>query len=394
MPKRKSYSIFIVDADRQGCESFRPLLAGYSHFVSYCTTVTEAKAIMAGITADMVLCRLTDPCLAIYDLLAHIQHTNPHCIRLVYQEPGRAAGLMKAVSSGFAHRFFYSPCAPQQVRRIIESSLDLRSRLDVQECWKFLDKSSHIPGLPPVVREVEEVLAHPDYEVNDLAAVLEKDPIIASRLLQIVNSAAFFKTATVSSLRHALVFLGAGLVREIMLYICAMEVFPQPAECRYKAVKVAMHSLQCAKLARIVAREVSPGLEEEAGAAALLHDIGKLVYFSFLCPRYVEFIAMRGAFDLASTEVEEEVFGIPHTKLGGSLLLWWNMPLALVETAANHNLPLVELEGIPKSVAIADRCLLEAARGEEVTTDLRELPRGYPLATWREIARKLMNTLR
>jgi HD-like signal output (HDOD) protein len=393
MSKRKSYSIFIVDADRHSCEFFRPLLAGYSHFISYCTSAPEAKAIMSGITADMVLCRLTDPGLSIYELLEHVQQINPHCIRLVYQEPDKAVDLMKAVTSGFAHRFFYNPCEPHQLQGIIDSTLALRSRLDVQECWRFLEKSSHIPALPPVIRELEEVLVDPDYELNDLVAVLEKDPMLASRLLQIVNSAAFFKTAAVVTLKQAVVFLGAGLVREIVLYICTMEVFPQPEACRYKAVKVAMHSLQCAKLARIVAREVAPGREEEAGAAALLHDIGKLVYFSYLCPRYLDFVSMRSAFDLTSTEAEEEVFGIPHGKLGGSLLLWWNMPLVLVETAANHNLPLTELEGIPRSVAIADRCLLEAARKGQVTTDLRQLPKEYPLVKWRQIAAKLVNTL-
>lgn len=154
-----------------------------------------------------------------------------------------------------------------------------------------------------------------------------------------------------------------------------------------------MHSLQCAKLARIVAREIAPGREEEVGAAALLHDIGKLVYYSYLCPRYLDFVSQRGAFELSSSEIEEEVFGIPHGKLGGSLLLWWNMPLVLVETAANHNLPLAELEVVPKSVAIADRCLLEASRKGQVLTDLRTLDPEYPLAKWLQIATKLVNTL-
>lgn len=348
---------------------------------------------MSGVTADMILCRLTDPGLPIYELLEYVQQVNPHCIRLVYQEANKAVDLMKVVTSGFAHRFFFYPCEPGQLQRLFETTLALRSRLEVQECWKFLEKSSHIPGLPLVIRELEEVLVDPDYEIDDLVGALEKDPLIASRLLQIVNSAAFFKTATVGSLKQAIVFLGSGLVREIVLYICAMEVFPQPAECRYKAVKVAVHSLQCAKLSRIVAKEIAPGQEEEAGAAALLHDIGKLVYFSYLCPRYLDFLSMRGAFNLTSTEAEEEVFGIPHGKLGGSLLLWWNMPLVLVETAVNHNLPLRELEGVPKSVAIADRCLLEASGRGRAASVLQGLPREYPLAIWREIATRLVNTL-
>lgn len=393
MPKRKSCSIFIVDADRQRSEFFEPLLAGSSHFVSYCTTVQEAKAIMAGVTADMILCRLTDPCLPIYELLEHVQQANPNCIRLVYKEPDKAIDLMKVVTSGFAHRLFFYPSEPKQVLKVIESTLALRARLDVQECWKFLEKSSHIPMLPLVIRELEEVLIDPDYAMKDLAGVIEKDPMIASRLLQIVNSAAFFKTASISSLEHAITFLGERLVREIVLYICAMDVFPQPAKCRNKAAKVAMHSLQCAKLTRIVAREIVPGHEEEAGAAALLHDIGKLVYFSHLCSRYLDSLFMRGAFGLTSTQAEEEVFGIPHGKLGGSLLLWWNMPLVLVEAAANHNLPIRELDGVSKSVAIADRCLFEASRKGQVATDLRHLPKEYPLDKWRKIAFKLVHTL-
>ena len=39
---------------------------------------------------------------------------------------------------------------------------------------------------------------------------------------------------------------------------------------------------------------------------------------------------------------EREAFGVSHLEVGGSLLSWWNLPLALVEAAMYYEDPLPE----------------------------------------------------
>jgi HD-like signal output (HDOD) protein len=371
------------------------LLTGFPCLISCCTAApAEARTIMAGIGADLVFCGLTGADLNMLEFLEHVQRVNPHCIRLVYGAEPIPAELLKLVQSGFAHRFFTYTGGERQAREVVARALALHGRLAPHGCLHFLERTGNIAGLPMVIRELEEVLVAPGGRPEQLVAVLEKEELLASRLLQLVNSAVFFKSAAIDSLREAIVFLGTGRLREIVLFLAALEIFPQPESCRYQAIRVTMHSLQCARLACCIAGQLVPGREEEVGTAALLHDLGKLAYYSYECSRYLEAVSGSGR-QAASTvlAVEEQVFGLSHGRLGGALLLWWNMPLATVETAVSHHLPLADLQGIPKCVAIADRFLQAAASQWRVMGDLQELPQEYPFATWRKIAAKLVNTL-
>ena len=65
--------------------------------------------------------------------------------------------------------------------------------------------------------------------------------------------------------------------------------------------------------------------------------------------------------------------------------------MELVETVANHTLPLNKLWGVPLCVAIADRCLLEAVNPDTIETDLDRLEKVYPVAYWRELAKKIIS---
>ena len=94
-------------------------------------------------------------------------------------------------------------------------------------------------------------------------------------------------------------------------------------------------------------------------------------------------------YGLFSTEVEEQVFGISHLELGSALLLWWNLPMDMVDAAANHSQPLNSLHGVPLCVAIADRCLLKAANGEAITADFNLLPQDLPVEQWLQYARDM-----
>jgi hypothetical protein len=87
--------------------------------------------------------------------------------------------------------------------------------------------------------------------------------------------------------------------------------------------------------------------------------------------------------------MEEQIFGINHLELGSALLLWWNLPMVMVDAAANHSQPLNSLQGVPLCVAIADRCLLKAANGESITVDFNLLPYELPIEQWLECARTL-----
>jgi HD-like signal output (HDOD) protein len=72
----------------------------------------------------------------------------------------------------------------------------------------------------------------------------------------------------------------------------------------------------------------------------LLHDIGRLIIYKEL-PEHARFILERARTqDRLLTEVEREVLGFTHGKLGGTLLRKWKLPVSLEKSVRFHHRPL------------------------------------------------------
>lgn len=384
----KKCSVFIVDPNPSHRAAFQELLGRWPHLVCYCATIEEFKQLLSGIVPDIVLCNLNLPGLHEQDFLGYVTTACPHAIRIIFSEKTGADALVRTVATGVAHRGFCLPLS-KDLGQSLEHDLSVRSRIRMRKCWDFLGNGQGIPVLPPVVHELEAVLQKPDYALKQVVEVLGKDPVLAARLLQMVNSVHFSRGMKIDDLHRAVSCLGISRTRKIVLFLCAINHFQYPKKCHHHALKIIDHSIQCGKLAGLIAKTLAPGQERTAVTAGLLHDIGKLVFLASLdevlhhSPTFIQ------RYGLFATEMEEQLFGISHLELGSALLLWWNLPLVMVDAAANHSQPLNSLQGIPLCVAIADRCLLKVANGEAFTTDFNLLSQDLPVELWLQCARSM-----
>ncbi len=391
---RRTNTIFVVDHEEGNLARFKELFENYKNLVYYSTSPDEIVSVMEGVSPDLVLGNFRMRGHAAEDFFRYIKNKTPHAIRAVYSQESDKSELMRLLAVGNVHRFFCLPWEKNNIDQLLARDMATRSRLRTKKVCDFLEREDRLPILPDVVREIDLILQSQDYTIGDLAVVIEKDPVIASKLLQIVNSAAFPKKSSISDLGHAVTYLGIKQVREIVLFICARDVFPPSKKCREAASSVAEMSFRCSKLASQVGGIVCPGLEKEAATAALLHDIGKMVFYSpSYCQTYITHMSNScGDYNPVSPEAEfdDGPFGIAHTEIGSCLLLWWNMPISLIETAANHCLPLKDLSGITKSVAIAYRCLMRAGNPNMELDGLVGLDAEWPLDKWLEEAKVLL----
>jgi putative nucleotidyltransferase with HDIG domain len=175
----------------------------------------------------------------------------------------------------------------------------------------------------------------------------------------------------------------------MVLFLSALNHFQYPRKYHRHALEIIEHSIHCGRLAGLVAKTLAPGQERTAVTAGLLHDIGKLVFLASLDEALHHSPVFIKKYGLFASEVEQQIFGITHLELGGALLLWWNLPLDMVEAAASHSQPLDSLRGVPLCVAIADRCLFHAASGETITPELDLLSADLPVEEWLQSAREL-----
>lgn len=390
MPTKK-HTIFVVDDKNQYLSRFKKLLKNLPHLIYYCSSIDKAKSLMKGVSPDIFISRVEPGDKSGQFFINQIQVAFPSAIRVVYSREYTTIDLSKMVVGGTVHRYISLIWDKEIISKILQRDLLTRTRLRTSKCKDFFEKMTQIPTLPAVFVEIQEELRDYDCSIDKLVSIIERDPVISSRLLQIVNSAAFPKNQSIVDLHHMVTFLGINQIRELVLFIYALQLFPPYGECLEYAAELSKHSLLCSRLSSEIAKTIMPENKLGASTAALLHDLGKLIFYSTGCSKLNDSIETKEAFNMSSSDLEKQIFGISHAELGSFLMLWWNLPMELVETVANHTLPLNKLWGVPLCVAIADRCLLEAANPDIIETDLDRLEDVYPVTDWRELAKKIIS---
>jgi len=387
----KPYIVFVVDPDHQRQQLFAEALSSSPHVVYHCRSLDEARAILQGVLADIMVVNLGTEGLFREDFFDFIRKRCPHAIRIaVGDEESHRLTLLKLLSTGKVHRTMSLPWEENNLVELFVNDLATRSKVRLRRCWRFLQSGKAMPSQPEIVRELEEVLADHDFDLAQVVDVLRKDPVISARLLQVVNSAAFPKTREITDLLHAVTYLGTTDTRNILLFLCATKYFRYPRRYHGLAKTIINHSLRCSRLAGLVAEEVTPGYERVAATAGLLHDIGKLVLLSALGERRFNNHRLPETLFDNDNALGEEMFGVRHQELGSALMLWWNLPLTIVEAVANQAEDPEKLRGVARCVAIADRCLKLAESRGECCPELERMRDKLPLEEWVEFAQRLL----
>jgi putative nucleotidyltransferase with HDIG domain len=129
------------------------------------------------------------------------------------------------------------------------------------------------PTLPSTAMELLELSRNPEVGLDDVLGLLERDSMLAGRLLRLAQSPVYAGATPIQSLPDALMRLGLRTLRDMVLEV-SMNLRVFKAE-QYAEVmeRVSRHSAAVANLSRLVARR--GGVEAEyAFLCGLLHDVG------------------------------------------------------------------------------------------------------------------------
>ncbi len=146
----------------------------------------------------------------------------------------------------------------------------------------------HIPPLPVLVLRLLDLTRDPHADFAQLAKVIEHDPSLSGRVLQLANSPFYFRgAAKIKSLEKAVSLLGLSGVSNIASTIIMEKIKPaNPIYYKMFGKQIWDHSIQTAYACRDFAMEADE--EEFSGYfLGLIHDVGKIVIFNCLCQALV-----------------------------------------------------------------------------------------------------------
>lgn len=208
---------------------------------------------------------------------------------------------------------------------------DVRQRLDA-----VIEK---MPAFPASVSTILKLTGDINCAPKDLVKVIELDPVLTMKVLKLVNSAYFGLSREVTSVKHAVVYVGINTIKNVAIAIAAIGVLPHTSSGGYDLDRFLQHSLTTAAISRLLAR--SKGVaENELGdyfVASLLHDIGQMVLGQYMPEEFLQVLAICNERDISICEAEQEVFGADHAEIGAMLAESWQLPAPLISCIRNHH---------------------------------------------------------
>jgi putative nucleotidyltransferase with HDIG domain len=210
-----------------------------------------------------------------------------------------------------------------------------------------------VERFPVLIESRERVIAAATAEtarVGDLIETVEADVALAISVLRFANRGGM-TAGGVAGIPDAVDVLKPSGVLAIAGTAPSFDFFESNGGWELKPERFRVHALATQRAADQIGRAVGWTERDELAAAALLHDIGRLV-ISRLHPGYKVY------FDAASRTPEQrlrderEQLGIDHSLVGGVLARRWNLPQRLAVAIERHHAE--DAEGLAAMIGAAD----------------------------------------
>lgn len=200
------------------------------------------------------------------------------------------------------------------------------------------DTLDRVRPFPQVVVKVLHMLEDPDIPASKIVEVIQYDPVITMRLLQVCNSAMFAVRRKVESLQQAMMLLGNQAMVRLLIAFGALETLKDPLPgYGLERGELLEHAIACATLSQILLKDIKRPEDHCTFTGAVLHDVGKIVLNEFAGSEYKEISRMVEERGTSGLEAERQVLGVDHAELGAELARRWNLPESITVIIGRHH---------------------------------------------------------
>lgn len=189
-----------------------------------------------------------------------------------------------------------------------------------------------MPAFPKSVQSILALTRHADCAPKDLVQVIGKDPVVTVKVLRVVNSAYYNLSSQITSMDHAVVFLGFNTIKNLALSIAAISMLPARHIAGFDAQQYLLHSLLTAGIAKQLALRVQAAEPNDCFIAGLLHDFGKVVVAQCMPGDYQRAVEISLWNGTSLHAALRQVVGVDHFAIGAMLVRRWRFAPQLIET--------------------------------------------------------------
>jgi putative nucleotidyltransferase with HDIG domain len=241
----------------------------------------------------------------------------------------------------------------------------------------ILQQLEELPTLPVVAVRVLEVTGRDDSSLDDVVALLESDPALASRILQLLHRADLGVRGEVTTVARAVSLLGFDAVLCSVLAVSVFQTLNQsspPGGGHFHRDSFWKHSVAVACCAELLAAQLPAEAAKHlppatAFVAGLLHDIGKVALDAILPKSFSRVVEGCDLLRGNIADLERNIIGLDHLVIGKRLAERWKLPTCLREAIWLHGQspealpPSVENPGLVHLISLADLLVREQHLG-------------------------------
>lgn len=215
----------------------------------------------------------------------------------------------------------------------------------------LVNKSLDLVSPPSTYIQLNQLLQDPDSAIDDISAVINTDPSLATRLLRIVNSPFYGFPSQINTISRAITIIGTRELTHLVLATSVINAFKGIPASLINMDQFWRHSFATAITAQLLAEECGQHATERFFIAGLLHNIGSLVLYQSMPELAGEAIRSAEFGHEVLFKAEQRIMGFDHTEVGYALARAWHLPHSLQEVTHYHHTP-SQAEDFPIDVAI------------------------------------------
>jgi HD-like signal output (HDOD) protein/ActR/RegA family two-component response regulator len=357
--------ILFVDDEQNVLDGLRNLLRKQRHVwdMSFALGGQAALDQMERGEVDVIVSDMRMPGMDGSELLTRVKAQYPQTARIVLSGHAERDAIARVIR--VAHQFLSKPADANTVRTVIERTCEYLTLMRDEGIRRVVGSMVKLPSLPETYWQLTRMAEDPDAGINDMARVVETDPGMSVKVLQLVNSSYFGLAQRTESIVKAVSYLGIENLKGLLV---AAHVFgaDAPAVAGLSLTQMRDEAVLAANLARQIVK--SPKYADAAFSAAIVRDVGMLILASDPSKRYPEILRRARENKERLHVVEKAELGVTHGAVGAYLLGVWGVPFVLAETVAYHDSPGTVTEGdreVLAAVHIADGLVASAATGAD-----------------------------
>lgn len=228
---------------------------------------------------DLIICDYQMPTMNGEQVLDQVSELLPAAMRVLLT--GDTSEQVITHASKFCHLVMGKPFTELDLLQVF-SSLERLALLPLNtQSRNILGRLKSLPLLPKLIRKIEQLLDDPERDLSDVAALLEHEPMLAAKLMQLANAAFLGFSKPVQNLHDAVLRLGGTLIKSIVTLQLLHQHFTNSID-ENTHQKIADQALKQACYAKALAyfSGFSHRAQDLVFSAAMFSAIGRLLQYS------------------------------------------------------------------------------------------------------------------